>query len=155
MKRRKIAAYAIFILITLAAGGLGAIVTSKGMPSFDQAAKPALTPPDTVFPIVWTILYILVGIGMARVWLTGSRERSDALLIYAVQLILNFFWTVWFFGLEAYLFAFIWLLLLIMAIIIMIYSFYRMDRAAAYIQIPYLLWCIFAAYLNFGVWRLN
>ena len=76
-------------------------------------------------------------------------------LIYAVQLIINIFWSAWFFGLQAYLFAFIWLLLLITAIVIMIYVFYRADHAAALLQVSYLLWCVFAAYLNYGVWRLN
>ncbi len=155
MKHRKFLTYIIFILIALAFGGLSAIFTYRGMPAFDAAAKPALTPAKPVFPIVWTVLYILLGIGMARVWITGSRERSDALLIFIVQLIINFFWSVWFFGLQTYLFAFIWLLLLIIAILIMIYAFYRIDHAAALMQVSYLLWCIFAAYLNFGVWQLN
>lgn len=155
MKHRKVVSYIVFILITLAAGGLGAIFAYRGMPAFDTAAKPALTPAKAVFPVVWTVLYILMGAGMARVWITGSRERCDALLIYAVQLIINIFWSAWFFGLQAYLFAFIWLLLLITAIVIMIYVFYRADHAAALLQVSYLLWCVFAAYLNYGVWRLN
>ncbi len=155
MKRRKSVPYIVFILISLAAGGIGAIFSYKGMPAFDAAAKPALAPAKAVFPIVWTILFILMGVGMARVWITGSRERSDALLIYAVQLIINVFWSAWFFGLQAYFFAFIWLLLLIAAIVIMIFIFYRTDHAAALLQISYLLWCVFAAYLNYGIWRLN
>lgn len=155
LKHRKVVSYIVFILITLAAGGVGAIFSYNGMPGFDAAAKPALTPPKAVFPIAWTALYILMGWGMARIWLTSSRERSDALLIYAVQLIINIFWSAWFFGLQAYLFAFVWLLLLILAIVIMIFIFHRIDHAAGLMQIPYLAWCIFAAYLNFGVWSLN
>lgn len=132
------------------------MLTNMGMENYKAAQKPALTPPDIVFPIVWTVLFILMAISAARVYLAPvSRERSRGLLIYALQLAFNFLWSIFFFNLQAYGFAFFWLLALWVLILLMIIIFAQTDRLAGLLQIPYLLWVSFAAYLNFMVWMLN
>ena len=117
---------------------------------------PPLSPPAIVFPIVWGILFALMGIGAARIYLAPtSGARSRSLLLFLIQLIFNFFWSIIFFNFQAYGFAFIWLLILWFLILLMILSFRKVDKLAAWLQLPYLLWVTFAAYLNFGVWLLN
>lgn len=155
MKKKTIGPYVFFILLSLAVSGLSAMITRHGMPVYDQLEKPFFTPPALAFPIVWTLLYLLMGIGAARVWRTENTQRQHALFPFFVQLILNFFWTVWFFGLGKYLLAFFWLLALIAAILWMIRAFSKMDRWAGRLQIPYLIWCIFAAVLNLAIFFLN
>ena len=125
---------------------------------YERIIRPVLAPKAYVFPIAWTILYILMGISSARVWLQRKEKPElvlDALMAYVIQLILNFFWSILFFNMQNFLFSFIWLVLLWIAIIIMIVRFYRVDPLAAYLQIPYLLWVTFAGYLNFMIYRLN
>lgn len=155
MNWKKYKPYVISIAIPLAVGGISAIFTRNGMPYFDTQQKPWFQPPDAVFPIVWTILYVLMGISAARVWKSCDPKKTIALKIYAVQLIVNFLWSVIFFGLKQYFFAFLWLLFLIVLLIKMIQRFGEIDRKAAKLQVPYLLWCCFAAVLNFSVWWLN
>ena len=156
MNKSKTKVYAISIAISLAVGGLSALLTNMGMDSYRVAEKPALTPPEILFPIVWTILYTLMGISAARIWiLSKDKQHNGGLLVYLVQLIVNFLWSVFFFNLQAYGFSFFWLLLLWVLIIVMIVAFSKTDKLAAYLQIPYLLWVTFAAYLNFMVWMLN
>lgn len=146
----------IFPIISLAAGALGGFLGKQGMQEvYPMLQKPALTPPAIVFPIVWFVLYVLMGIGMARVWQTQAPGREQALAIWAVQLAVNVFWTVLFFAWQKYLAA-LWLLVLLWLLILgMILLFRPLDRAAAWMQIPYLLWVSFAAYLNWGIWMLN
>ena len=118
--------------------------------------KPLLSPPAVVFPIVWAILYALMGIGIARVVLSAhSEERSDAIQVYLLQLAINFIWSIFFFSLRTYGGALAVLLLLLGLIIWMIIRFRRVERPAAWLQLPYVLWVSFAAYLNAGVWILN
>lgn len=146
----------IFPAISLAAGALGGFLGKQGMQEvYPMLQKPALTPPAIVFPIVWFVLYVLMGIGMARVWQTEAPGRQQALGIWSAQLVVNVLWTVLFFAQQKYLAAlwllgFLWLLILAMILI-----FRRWDRTAAWLQIPYLLWVSFAAYLNWGIWMLN
>jgi len=118
--------------------------------------KPPLLPPAILFPIVWVILFALMGIGAARIYLAPPSEaRSRGLLIFLAQLAVNFFWSIIFFNLQAYGFALLWLLFLWLLILWMILTFRKVDRIAALLQVPYLLWVTFAAYLNLGVWLLN
>ena len=118
--------------------------------------KPPLSPPAIVFPIVWSILYGLMGISAARIWMAApSRERSTGLNLFIIQLVVNFFWSLIFFNAQAYGFAVLWLLLLWSLVLGMIFVFHRIDPLAAWLQVPYLLWLTFAAYLNLGVWLLN
>ena len=149
--------YIISALIALAVGGLSALLSMNGMELYEATiTKPALTPPGWVFSVVWTILYVLMGISAVRVWLIkDSVARSSGLNLYVAQLIVNFFWSLIFFNAQAFGFAVIWLLLLWVLVFLMIRQFYKVDRLAALLQIPYLIWLTFAAYLNIGVWILN
>lgn len=157
MKKHTWKTYALWILLAEAVGGLAGWLTREGTQIYNQTiVQPPLSPPAMLFPIVWGILYALMGIGTARVFLAPpSRERSTALNLFIVQLVVNFFWSLIFFNLQAFGFALLWLLFLWLLIIWMILSFKKVDPLAAWLQVPYLLWVTFAAYLNFGVWRLN
>ena len=129
----------------------------SGMEAFNQTAvQPPLSPPAWVFPVVWTILYALMGISAARIRLTPpSPGRSKGSNLFIAQLIINFFWSLIFFNAQAYGFALLWLILLWVLVLWMIITFYSTDPLAALLQIPYLLWLTFAAYLNFSIWQLN
>ena len=154
MNKKNRSALVISILIPLAIGSLSALI-SGNRSMYYMINKPTLSPPALVFPIVWTILYILMGISSYIIYESDDPGRSNALRTYAVQLLFNFFWSIIFFGLSQYFFAFLWLLVLIILIAVMIYQFYKISPAAAYLQIPYLVWCIFAAYLNFMIYIMN
>ena len=155
---KKIKPYIISILIPLFTGGLSAFITRGSMDIYSKINTPPLTPPSFIFPIAWGILYVLMGISSALVF--QHRDKSpdnaaSAVFIYALQLIVNFFWSIIFFNMQAFLFAFVWLILLWVLIIIMIFEFNKFSRTAALLQIPYLLWVTFAGYLTFMVWLLN
>lgn len=154
----KIKPYVISIAIALAVGGLSAILTKNNMEVYNTINRPPLSPPMWVFPVVWGILFVLMGISSALVWVNREQDietASSGLRIYALQLIVNFFWSIIFFNMQAYLFAFIWLLLLLALIIMMIIQFRKISPLAAYLQIPYLLWVTFAGYLTFMIYLLN
>jgi tryptophan-rich sensory protein len=122
----------------------------------EMIVQPPLVPPDWVFPVVWSILYALMGIGAARVWMAeDSPQRKRGLNLFVTQLIVNFFWSLIFFNLQAFGFAFVWLLLLWVLVVWMIVTFYTVDPLAAWLQVPYLIWLTFAAYLSCAVWLLN
>ena len=155
---RKIKPYVISIAIALAVGGLSALLTKNNMEVYDTINRPKLAPPMWLFPVVWSILFILMGIRSALVWVNRDENREDAfsaLRVYGLQLVVNFFWTIIFFNMQAYLFAFIWLILLWVLIIIMIVQFRKISPLAAYLQIPYLLWVTFAGYLTLMIYLLN
>ena len=143
------------IAIPLAVGGISALITGSGFRDYQNVTQPPLSPPALVFPVVWTVLYALMGVSSYLIWEKGKDERSRPLTVYAVQLFLNFLWPVFFFMLKAYLFAFIWLILLWIFVLVMIILFYRTNKTAGLLQIPYILWLTFAAYLNLGVYLLN
>ena len=153
---KKYSVYIISIGTSLAISILSALITMGKMSIMETLAKPPLSPPPAAFPIVWTILYILMGISAARIWQNAdSRQKAQSLRIYLLQLAFNFVWSILFFNLQAYGFAFVWLIILWVLILLMILSFSKIDKPSAYLQIPYLLWVTFAAYLNFMVWMLN
>lgn len=143
----------ISILIPLAVGTLSSLFS--GNMSYAALNKPSFAPPGYLFPIVWIILYILMGISSYMIYSSNDTGRRKALTTYTIQLIFNFFWSILFFGYSQYFLAFIWLIALIVLIVIMIYQFYNILPLAAYLQIPYLLWCLFAAYLNYTIYTLN
>ena len=149
--------YAFWILLSEAAGALSGWLTREGTKAYQTSiVQPPLSPPGIVFPIVWSILFALMGIGAARVYLTApSGRRTRALAVFFLQLLFNFFWSIIFFNAQAFGFALLWLSVLWGLILWMIRAFSKVDRAAALLQIPYLLWVSFAAYLNAGVWLLN
>ena len=152
---KKIKPYVISILIALAIGGLSALLTKNNMEVYSTITRPPLAPPSSIFPIVWSILFILMGISSAIVWKRNNEVTKKALTIYTIQLTVNFFWSIIFFNLQNYLFAFLWILILWLLIIYMIVEFYKINKTAAYLQIPYLLWVTFATYLTFMIWILN
>ena len=155
--KKPVIPFILSILLAEAVGALSGFLTQEGMELFSTAvAQPPLTPPPLAFPIVWSILYALMGFGSARIWLLEpSPERSRALNLYAIQLVVNFFWSLIFFNAQAYGFAFFWLWLLWLLVLLMILAFHKLDPLAAWLQVPYLAWLTFAAYLNLGVWYLN
>ena len=154
MKPQNRSSLIIAILIPLAVGSFSALI-SGNMSLYSTINKPAFSPPSIVFPIVWTILYVLMGISSYIIYSSDSADKTKALKIYALQLFFNFCWSILFFRYNLYLLSFLWLVILIVLICIMIKDFYKINPAAAYLQIPYLLWCIFAAYLNFSIYTMN
>lgn len=145
------------IAIPLAVGALSALLTRNGMEKFESLHKPPLTPPGWLFPVVWTVLFLLMGIASYLILRSGGARRAvrDALAVYGVQLGCNFFWTILFFDLGAYLPAFVWLVVLWLLILASAVQFYRLSRTAGWLMLPYVVWVAFAGYLNMGVYLLN
>lgn len=155
MKKIQWKALIISLVISLGVGGLSALLTKDSMDIYEKIIQPPLSPPSIVFPIVWTALFVLMGISAYLVYINHNKNSRNALYVYAAQLFVNFFWTIIFFNMQMYLFAFIWLILLWVLVIFMIIKFFGVSRLAAYLQIPYLVWLTFAAYLNLAIWLLN
>ena len=157
MKRHTWKPYLIWIILSEAVGGLSGWLTRNGTQIYKaEAVKPPLSPPDIVFPIVWTVLFALMGIGAARIYLApASAGRTRSLRLFFLQLFFNFFWSILFFNLQRYGLALIWLVILWVLILCMALSFQSSDKLATWLQVPYLLWVAFAAYPNLGVWLLN
>lgn len=153
--KKKVWTYILFCLIPLLGGGLSGLVSMEGMKAFATLRQPPLSPPSTLFPIAWTVLYLLMGIGAAMVYLEPEPGWKPPLTLFAVQLGVNLLWSPLFFALKLRFAAFIWLLALLVLAILMASEFKKVRTAAGYLQLPYLLWLLFAAYLNFGVWLLN
>ena len=155
---KKIKPFIIPVLIPLAVGGLSALLTKDNMSIYDEIKRPPLSPPMIVFPITWSILYVLMGISSGLVcqkYKEQSEDVLDALLTYALTLFMNFFWTILFFNMKSFLFAFIWLLIMLGLILKNIFQYRKVDKLAANLQWPYFIWTTFAAYLNFGIYWLN
>ena len=145
------------IAIPLAVGGLAALLTGGGMSQYNQFRQPPFSPPGWLFPVVWTILYLLMGYASYRILTSDAdpQQIRKALLLYSAQLVLNFLWPLVFFGQEWYLAAFILLLALWVLIFLTIRAFSDIDERAGDLLLPYILWVTFAAYLNAGVYLLN
>lgn len=145
------------IAIPLLVGAVSSLISGGGMETFQSVVRPPLAPPGWLFPIVWTILYTLMGISSYLVLTSGAnpKEIREAIRLYGFQLAVNFFWSIFFFNLEWYLFSFFWLLLLWALVWLMIEEFHPLSKTAAYLNVPYLIWLTFAGYLNFGIWFLN
>lgn len=141
-----------WFLLPLAVGGISALLTRQSMEVYETVIKPSLAPPPVLFPIVWGLLYLLMGIGALLVYNEGC---SQALLVFCVQLLLNFLWPILFFNAQAFWAAFLLLLLLFATVLWMTVLFYRCRPLAGYLQIPYLLWVGFAGYLNAMIALLN
>ena len=173
--------FIIAIAVSELAGVIGSVFTLPSIPTwYATLNKPALNPPSWVFGPVWTTLFLLMGISLYLVWSknwqvshrmweggkrawnryserlwTGSWQKANVIALFAIQLFLNAFWSVLFFGLKVPGFAFFELLALWFAILYTIINFYRISKPAAYLLIPYLLWVSFAGYLNYAVWMMN
>lgn len=149
----KVKTYAISILIPVLVGGIVGFLISDFI-DYGSLEKPLLAPPSIVFPIVWTILYVLMGISYGRL---VDKELTDSQVdwIYYGQLIVNAFWSIFFFVLKWRFFSFLWIVLLAALVLLMIVTFYRKDKIAGLLQIPYLLWTLFATYLTLSIYLLN
>lgn len=135
------------ILIPVIMGGIVGIIISPFI-NYQNLNKPPFSPPGIVFPIIWTILYIIMGYSYYK-----QNEQNKT--IYYTQLIVNGLWSIFFFVFKWYLFSFLWIILLIILVIIMIKKFYKVNKLSSLINIPYLIWLLFASYLSFGVYLLN
>lgn len=149
----KFKVYGISILIPVVVGGIVGLIISGSM-DYGMLQKPPFAPPSILFPIVWTILYVLMGISYG-ILKDNSLIDSEINSIYYAQLVVNALWPIFFFVLKWRFFAFIWILLLVVLVFLMIRKFYNKNKASGLLQIPYLLWCLFATYLNFGIYLLN
>lgn len=147
----------ICLAIPLAVGGLAALLTGGGMGEYGVMNQPPLSPPGWLFPVVWTILYLLMGYASYRVLTSGAdaNQIRHALTLYGVQLAVNFLWPLVFFGLDWYLAAFVVLIVLWVLIYLTMRAFSEIDDWAGNLLLPYILWVTFAAYLNLGVYLLN
>ena len=149
--------FLICLAIPLLVGLVAGLATMNGMDSFQALNKPPLSPPGWLFPVVWTVLYTMMGVASYLVLVSGGSQAdvSSALLFYGVQLAFNFVWSFLFFSFELYWFAFVWLIALWILILITALKFSKLSDVAAYLMLPYLAWVTFAAYLNFGIALLN
>lgn len=148
---------AMYILFPLIAGAVIGLLTRSGVEEFKVMEQPPFSPPGWLFPVVWTILYTLMGISSYLISISkiNKTKKEQALNIYYGQLIVNLIWPFLFFNFGWYLFSFIWILFLWFLVIVMINRFSTITTTAAAINIPYLIWITFAAYLNYGIWQLN
>ncbi|MBQ9553120.1 MAG: tryptophan-rich sensory protein [Clostridia bacterium] len=153
--RKKVLPFLVFPAVSLLVGSVSALLTGENMMIYQTVEKPALAPPAALFPIVWTLLYLLMGVSAAMVYNAAGDYRKIGLWLFWAQLAVNFFWSLLFFNLRAFLFAFVWLILLWVLAAAMAIAFFKTRRVAGLLQAPYLLWLTFAAYLNFSVYILN
>ena len=147
----------ISIIVPLLVGGISALLTMNSMEHFGTLVQPPLSPPAWLFPVVWSILYVLMGIGSYLVFVSNVSmdEKGRALKVYGLQLVFNFFWSILFFNFDLYYFSFAWIIVLLGLIIATTYVFYRIDKRTIYLFLPYILWVAFASYLNIAIAILN
>ena len=155
--KRNVKTLIVSLAVPLFVGALSAWLTRGSMERFEQMNEPPLSPPGWLFPVVWTILFLLMG---AASWIVatssaGLQEKKAALRIYVLQLAVNFFWSILFFNLGFCVVAFVWLLLLMFLVLVTALRFYRIEQLAGCLLIPYLLWIAFAGYLNLSICLLN
>ncbi len=149
----KVKIYIKSILIPVIIGGIVGLITSKSI-DYNSLVKPFLSPPSILFPIVWTVLYILMGVSYG---ILKNKDLNDSKVkfVYYLQLFVNALWSILFFTLKWRLFSFLWILLLDILVIIMVYRFYNKNKISGLLQIPYLIWILFASYLNLAIYLLN
>lgn len=154
---KKLRTLLIAVAIPLLVGAVAGLLTRNSMQVFEGLQQPPFAPPGVLFPIVWTILYALMGIASYLIYTSGKdpEEVSSALTVYGVQLVVNFLWPIVFFRFGWYTFAFFWLILLWVLVIYTILLFYRISKPAVWLMVPYLIWLTYAAYLNLGIVLLN
>ena len=152
---KKFLSYLFFILSALGVGGLSALLTMKNMDIYSKINVPPLSPPGFLFPIVWSVLYILMGVSAGIIYNSNNLKKDDALFVYGASLVLNFFWSIFFFNLQNFIFAFIIILALLFSIVLTVIKYYKINKLASLLQIPYILWVTFATYLNFAIILLN
>ena len=160
MKKNNIVTLIIAIIIPLVVGGMSSFLTKDAMMIFDSVKKPPLSPPGILFPIVWTILYVMMGVSSYLIYKEKDNVNvkglvKSTLIIYGVQLFFNFFWSIIFFKFAMYKFAFMWLIILWVLVLLYIIKSYKVNRIASYLMIPYIVWMTFAGYLNIMIAILN
>ena len=144
----------ISIIVPLFLGSIVGLLTFTGN-NYNELIQPNFAPPSIIFPIVWTMLYILMGISSYIISESNSYDKTNALFFYILQLIVNLLWSFIFFTFKLYLLAFLWILLLIVLVVIMIRKFYNISKISGLLQIPYIIWLIFASILNLSIYILN
>ena len=147
--------FLVSLSISLGVGLFAGLLTSGSVDFYQEVQLPPLSPPRWMFPVVWTFLYLLMGLSSYLVWNSESLARHQALTLYGVQLGVNFLWPIFFFCLHWIFFSFLWLAFLWILVAFLIRAFLKVNKLAAYLQIPYLIWLTFAGYLNLGVFFLN
>lgn len=170
---KKFLTYVIAIALPLAVGILSALLTMNNMNIYEEIRTPPLSPPSILFPIVWTILYVLMGVSSGLIYHAGAlnngldseykklnnnllqKQTENALFVYLISLMLNFVWSIIFFNLRKFLLAFVILLALLISIILTITKYYKISKTASFLQLPYLVWVTFAGYLNIAIYFLN
>ena len=148
---------AISVAVPLIVGAVSGLISADATESFGSVNQPPLSPPGWLFPVVWTVLYILMGIASYLVYESdvSKKEKATALAFYDAQLAFNFFWSILFFNFELYFFSFFWLIVMLALIIVTTVLFFGISKTSAYFMLPYIVWVIFAGYLNIGVALLN
>ena len=161
-KRVNVFKLIVAILIPLAIGMLSSFITKDAMMSFNAMKKPQLAPTGILFPIAWTILYILMGISSYIIYIYDAKNdtsisnlKNKCLSLYAIQFVFNFFWSIIFFKFKLYIFAFAWLVILWILVFKLMKESKKISKVASYLLIPYLAWMVFAVYLNIGIIILN
>jgi len=144
--------YFVSILISLGVGLLAYYCNREAFADYESLALPALSPPPWIFSVIWWVLYLLMGISSARIKLSDSKEKGDALFVYGTTLVLNFMWTLFFFTFGARLIAFFWLVFLFLMTLLMIKKFSDIDKTAGKMQIPQVIWMAFVGYLNLAIY---
>ncbi|MBQ7136980.1 MAG: tryptophan-rich sensory protein [Bacilli bacterium] len=154
MKKVNFKRLIISLLIPLSVGTISGLI-SMPFKDYGVLIQPPLAPPGWLFPVVWTILYILMGISFYLILESNSYTEDSVYVVYFSQLLVNGLWSIFFFAFKWRLFSIFWLLLLIVLIVVMIEKFYKINKWAGLLQTPYLIWCCFAIYLNIGIYLLN
>ena len=144
----------IITIITFLVGSFFSFLTMNNMSAFKELEKP-INVPAIIFPIVWSILYLLMSVSCYIITESNDKNKDKAVIWYGINLVVNSLWSLIFFGFGTYLLSFMWIILLLIIVIIMMAKFYNINKKAAYLNIPYILWIIFAGYLNFGIYLLN
>ncbi|MBU3129024.1 tryptophan-rich sensory protein [Clostridium tagluense] len=154
---KNIIALIISVLLAEGVGFLSGFLSMTASKDYKIFNKPSFSPPGWVFPVVWTILFFLMAVAAYRIWMKGKsgEDVTKALVLYVVQLFLNFLWSIIFFRFRLYAIAFLELLLLLVFILLTTFEFYRIDKPSAYLMIPYIVWVSFAGVLNYAIWMLN
>jgi tryptophan-rich sensory protein len=158
MSRFRIKPYLIGTLVPLAVGGLSALLSGAGEGFYETVNLPAFAPPALLFPIVWSILFLLMGYSSVTVFLHRERDRShalDGLVLYTASLVVNFFYPIFFFRFRFFLFSFFWLILLLSLVLLTVWKYAKVSRAAARAQLPYAAWVAFACVLTLAIFLLN
>ena len=139
------------LLLSLGTGALSSLFTSDSRTQYAALYKPPLAPPGWLFPVVWTILFVLMGVAAYLIYISDSPDKNNALKLYLVHLFVNFSWSIIFFRWNAYFLAFTWLLLLLYLVYLTAKEFYAINKTAGLLFVPYLIWLLYAGYINLSI----